>query len=506
MTREEFLQRLEQLLFDVSEEERENALSYYTDYFEEAGVEQEQQVIKELGSPERIASIIKTNLIREAQNRESSGEFTEYGYVAPEFNEKQQTIVTRKKEKKDEYEYKGQYKEQIIDRAKSYQEIITRDLKKGSFFTAKNIAIIAIIVFLIFPMLFSIVEGLIGGVIGFFFTLVVTVLAIMFGGPILTIFGAILFIVSLILLMLGFDIMGIDPLYLSGCGLFSFGSGLIVSVLASKVFHFIKGKKKKNFDNRNEAHYNCYDNQETTSYEKRERKSQQDIQNITIDLVARNVVLQRGEGENITYYGKKEEEQIEIDGDHLHIFAPKRSLSAEEKNKIKEEEPLILILPNRSYQQLNVRMAAGNLNMSHVKMEELLLELGAGKGNFEYITVTKKIKLEIGAGNIEGKQVEFFGDILMDCGAGSVALEGTFLGALDIDCGAGNIQLDFEGKREQYSIQTRGGIGEIKVDGIVMNELFEEYKKYAQYPIQLDVGIGNVELNFHEKNEKEGAK
>lgn len=52
MNREEYLKRLSFLLKDLPEEEIEDAIAYYEDYFEEAGEEKEEQVIKKLGSPE----------------------------------------------------------------------------------------------------------------------------------------------------------------------------------------------------------------------------------------------------------------------------------------------------------------------------------------------------------------------------------------------------------------------------------------------------------------------
>ena len=62
MTKQEFLQRLSRLLADVTVEEREEALRYYEEYFDEAGPEQEQAVLAELGSPEKVAAIIKANV------------------------------------------------------------------------------------------------------------------------------------------------------------------------------------------------------------------------------------------------------------------------------------------------------------------------------------------------------------------------------------------------------------------------------------------------------------
>ncbi len=76
MNRTEFLGRLEELLSDIEPEEREEALAFYTDYFEDAGKEKEDDVISKLISPERVAASIKKDL---AQNG-ASGEFTEKGF------------------------------------------------------------------------------------------------------------------------------------------------------------------------------------------------------------------------------------------------------------------------------------------------------------------------------------------------------------------------------------------------------------------------------------------
>lgn len=62
MTKQIFLNRLGQLLADVSAEERAEALRYYEEYFAEAGPEQEQALLAELGSPEKVAAIIRTNV------------------------------------------------------------------------------------------------------------------------------------------------------------------------------------------------------------------------------------------------------------------------------------------------------------------------------------------------------------------------------------------------------------------------------------------------------------
>ena len=68
MNRNEFMRRLEILLSDISKEERDEALQYYRDYFEDAGAEHEAEVIRELESPEKVAETIKADLKREFQD------------------------------------------------------------------------------------------------------------------------------------------------------------------------------------------------------------------------------------------------------------------------------------------------------------------------------------------------------------------------------------------------------------------------------------------------------
>lgn len=84
MDRKQYMKQLAYLLQDVPDQERSEAMQYYEDYFEEAGPEQEDSVIKELGSPEKVAAMIKAEL---AGNFGDSGEYTERGYEDQRFRE-----------------------------------------------------------------------------------------------------------------------------------------------------------------------------------------------------------------------------------------------------------------------------------------------------------------------------------------------------------------------------------------------------------------------------------
>ncbi len=62
MNRTEFMRQLERLLQSISEAERQEALQYYNDYFDDAGEENEKEVIDALGNPAKVAENIKRDL------------------------------------------------------------------------------------------------------------------------------------------------------------------------------------------------------------------------------------------------------------------------------------------------------------------------------------------------------------------------------------------------------------------------------------------------------------
>ena len=117
MNRKEYLERLEQLLLVLPYEEREEALQYYTDYFDDAGVENEEKVIWELGSPEEVAAKIRAGYVGEY------AEYSEQGFEDTRFHENKEIMVDPtgansdwEDMPKEEKEYRGYQKESIKNR------------------------------------------------------------------------------------------------------------------------------------------------------------------------------------------------------------------------------------------------------------------------------------------------------------------------------------------------------------------------------------------------------
>lgn len=61
MNRQEFMNRLAAELSKLPKDEIEAAMEYYSEYFDEAGPEREAEVIRELGSPGKVATQIKAD-------------------------------------------------------------------------------------------------------------------------------------------------------------------------------------------------------------------------------------------------------------------------------------------------------------------------------------------------------------------------------------------------------------------------------------------------------------
>ena len=71
MSKQEFIRELENELKDMPEKEKSEAVQYYEEYFDEAGEENEEAVIQELGSPKRIAAMIRQDFVSSEEKQET---------------------------------------------------------------------------------------------------------------------------------------------------------------------------------------------------------------------------------------------------------------------------------------------------------------------------------------------------------------------------------------------------------------------------------------------------
>lgn len=199
MRKEEFMRQLEMLLSDISEEERREALSYYRSYFEDAGEENEERILRELESPEKVAATIKADLRMEQGNmaeeytgqKNEAGAYTERGFEDERFKKQKQAVELRKGT--------GENRNNSWGRKPS-EEDENRTIK---------MVLIIIAVVLTSPIWVSLLAGIlsfIGGVIATVFGLIVAAFSLYIVGGVLFGIGISQFVVGNV--AVGFGLLG----------------------------------------------------------------------------------------------------------------------------------------------------------------------------------------------------------------------------------------------------------------------------------------------------------
>lgn len=243
MSRWEFMRRLEELLSDISPNEREEALQYYNDYFNDAGKENEKEVIDALGSPQQVAQIVKEGL---AEN-ENQGEFTENGFTSKAAEETKNEVMKRTADKdgseRDISGFGAGCSENGNDSTGTgkFQEKTPYEGSTAEKDTQKkkDLPTWAIVLIIIACIVFSpAIIGAAGALVGILAGIIVAVLAVVLGFGLAAI---ICFVVAVSLVIGGFGCIIVKPFV--GIGLI--GGGCIcaaVGILCMLVTILIAGK------------------------------------------------------------------------------------------------------------------------------------------------------------------------------------------------------------------------------------------------------------------------
>lgn len=195
MNRAEFMSQLERLLWDIPESDRQDAIAYYNDYFDEAGAENEAQVIQKLGSPGKVAATIKADL--HASGNEHA-EYTERGY------------------------YDG--RENANQNPPARKESGERTSKQK-----RNIPWPLIIVLIIFasPLLIGVGGGLLGGLVGVILGALGIILAVVLCGVAFIIAGAVCFVVGIVRIIFN----PLEGVVTTGIGSLLLAAGILLTLL-----------------------------------------------------------------------------------------------------------------------------------------------------------------------------------------------------------------------------------------------------------------------------------
>lgn len=167
---------------------KKEALEYYRSYFEDAGEENEANVIQELGSPGKVAAVIKADLV---ENREEYGEYTETGYTDERFDNRDMP------ETRNSSENEKQKNNESYGKSEWNQNSYT--IKKERSGISRVLIIVLII--LGAPIWGGIGLGLLGILLGIIAVIFGIIVGVLFGGIGLIVGGVAAFVQALVLHM-----------------------------------------------------------------------------------------------------------------------------------------------------------------------------------------------------------------------------------------------------------------------------------------------------------------
>ena len=184
MTRVEFMNELRALLWDLSVEEREEALQYYNDY---AGAENEADIIKELESPRKVAETIKAGL---GGQNEFHSEYRETGYTDTRFEKNDSPA------KREGYRSTG-------------RRMSESDYREKKPWTSKTLKIILIVLIVLIgaPFVIPAVVGILAAILGILIAIVAVVAAVLVSGVAVSVSGIVIALIGAGLLVLALGIM-----------------------------------------------------------------------------------------------------------------------------------------------------------------------------------------------------------------------------------------------------------------------------------------------------------
>lgn len=207
MNKTEFLKQLESLLQSIPQSEREEALQYYNDYFDDAGTENENEVIDSLGTPLKVAENIKRDL------------YGEDGIQA--------TNIQNPPVKYQDENHQDSNNHQTQDEAKSNGGLFHRIRTWFETLPGWGKVLAVIVGILLLPVLF----GLAISVISTIFSLLVGWFSLIFGFAVASLT---LFAVLIVLIIVGFMCLVEFPagsIALFGAGLLCGGIGILFMML-----------------------------------------------------------------------------------------------------------------------------------------------------------------------------------------------------------------------------------------------------------------------------------
>ncbi len=198
-----------------------------------------------------------------------------------------------------------------------------------------------------------------------------------------------------------------------------------------------------------------------------------DVNSITVDTSAMDIVFVKGDSVKVSYDGgKKLEPRYSLKDGHLKITQSVRSFnfwnSGYRGGRLKVSIPDDAVLKNTE-----IDNSAGNIDIRDLRSEETVINTSAG--------------------DIEIKDSEL-GRTDIDTSAGNVKAENSSFTDLNIDASMGDISVSTPQDLSDYSFKMDCSLGDIRLNGQKFGNSYECTGK-TDCSVEIDSSLGDIEIN-----------
>ena len=159
-----------------------------------------------------------------------------------------------------------------------------------------------------------------------------------------------------------------------------------------------------------------------------------------------------------------------------------------------DDSNLVIYIPDDLIlEEAAINTGAGKIEIDKLSTKKLYLDLGAGNVIIHNLEVLDEAEIDGGTGKVEIKD-GIIHNLNLDMGVGKLVFTSYLIGNSDISAGVGSISLNLMGNKDEYNITVDKGIGSVKMEGTEIRS--NTHYGNGSNLIQIDGGIGSIDIDF----------
>ena len=155
----------------------------------------------------------------------------------------------------------------------------------------------------------------------------------------------------------------------------------------------------------------------------------------------------------------------------------------------------VIIPADAVFENVSIKTGAAKLTAQSISADNVKLNLGAGKVQFDNIDAKERIKIKGGAGQINVLDGAL-NNLTLDLGVGRLDMTAQLLGNSNLKFGVGESCLTLKGNRDDYDFDIHNGVGKINVEGIGASNFVSGGN--GENHVNIKGGVGETNISFAE--------